>query len=405
VKLRVALTLLCGAVLFAGGADAQVSVQVVPDNGSHPHPTARLINTSGHTVTFTVINSGTIDTRYAISCTRTGSVTSVSCSPTSPLIAEGDSRVITATFAVGSAGTGRITLTATATQPTGASAVGGWDITVANPAASVTPDNGGAGINPGSGSVNFTVTNTGAAATTFSLTAGCSGTAVTGCSPAQSSVTLAGGAEQNVAVNVTGQAHGTSGKVVLRALYGGIVRDTGYVNVVVAGASVTPDATPVTLPPNSSQEAFTFAVRNTGTATTTYALTIACSGTGIQSCSGPSSLQLASGIGQHVTVSYGSLSAGLTGKIVVRASFGGVVLDSGFANITVAPAGTVGVLVTPDNGTNPYPAPSVTNSTGETVAFTVRNTGNIDTRYAISCSRTGNVTSGGLQPSGSASGL
>ena len=138
MKLRVALFLLCGAVLFAGRADAQVSVQVVPDNGSHPHPTARLANTSGHTVTFTVINNGTIDTRYAISCSRTGSVTSVSCSPTSPLIAECDSRVITATFAVGSAGTGRITLTATATQPTGASAVGGWDITVANPAASVT---------------------------------------------------------------------------------------------------------------------------------------------------------------------------------------------------------------------------------------------------------------------------
>lgn len=96
---------------------SQVSVQVWPNNGSHPDPIVRYATSTGNTVTFTVVNNGTFDTQYSRTCTALGKVTSVSCTAVG-LIAAGASKTVTATFSVGTAGTGSVRLTVTATSPT-----------------------------------------------------------------------------------------------------------------------------------------------------------------------------------------------------------------------------------------------------------------------------------------------
>ncbi len=127
---------LAGILLLApaGTALAQLSVQVFPDNGTHPDPKIRLANATGNTVQFTVTNNGTIDAQFTKSCTGIGNVTITTC-PLIGLIAAQDFKVVTVTFSVGVAGAGSVQLTVTSTNPTGASAVGKWDETIVSPSA------------------------------------------------------------------------------------------------------------------------------------------------------------------------------------------------------------------------------------------------------------------------------
>ena len=67
---------LAGILLLApaGTALAQLSVQVFPDNGTHPDPKIRLANATGNTVQFTVTNNGTLSSPSLVP----GSATSLS---------------------------------------------------------------------------------------------------------------------------------------------------------------------------------------------------------------------------------------------------------------------------------------------------------------------------------------
>ncbi len=165
----------------------------------------------------------------------------------------GESKTVTATFAVGAAGTGSVKISVTSINPAGASGIGQWDEVIINspPSPSVTPDNGTASnLVPGATQTTaFTVTNTSAVASgTFDFTAACRGTAVPrGCSITPAFATIA--ALGNTTVNVQWKAGGagTAGRVVLSATWKGDVKftDDGSVNVSTQAATA-PATTAIT---------------------------------------------------------------------------------------------------------------------------------------------------------------
>lgn len=220
-----------------------VGVQVIPDLGAHPDLTIRVASTTGNQVTFTVKNTGSVDTHYSGTCTRTGAVASVTCTAIGILIPQ-QSKIVTATFTTGAAGSGTVQISVTSTTPPGASGAGKWDETVVNPAASVTPDGAAAALSANTPSTyKFSLTNTGTATTAYSLVAVCSGTGVTGCSATPASKTLVAGQGDSITAAFTTQGVGTTGTVELRAQVGGATVDAGTVNVSV----VAPGAPVVTL--------------------------------------------------------------------------------------------------------------------------------------------------------------
>jgi len=91
------------------GSDAATDYQVTVTGGS----SSAYANTSGNTVQFTVQNTGGCSDSYTFSSSTTGSVnSSVSLNPTSSTLPAGYSVVVTATYSVGSPGTGTVKLTA-----------------------------------------------------------------------------------------------------------------------------------------------------------------------------------------------------------------------------------------------------------------------------------------------------
>jgi RHS repeat-associated protein len=321
--------------LAAGRRELVVGVRVSPDDTPHPDPTVRIANTSGNGVTFTVTNTGDIDTRYTGTCTGTGAVLSVTC-PYIGFLIPGESKNVTVTFTTGTAGGGTVRMSVTS-SPAGATGAGRWDETVVNPAASVTPHGASMTASPNTASsFVFTVTNTGTTTTTYTLVAVCSGAGVTGCSPSPASVTLAGNQSQSVTASFTTQGAGTTGVVELRAQVGGTTLDAGTVNVSVAAASVTPDGAPVTLPPNIASYS-DFTVTNTGGSSVTYTLVAVCSGAGVSGCSpSPASLLLEPSTSGTVRVSFTTGAVGTTGVVELRAQLGSTVLDVGTVNVTVS---------------------------------------------------------------------
>ncbi len=134
MRLSCAVALSVLVALTPAAATAQLSVQVGPDNGTHPDPKIRLANSTGNTVQFTVTNNGTIDAQFTKTCTPIGNVTITTC-PVVGLIAAQDFKVVTVTFSVGAAGSGGVQFSVTSTNPVGASAVGKWDETIVAPTA------------------------------------------------------------------------------------------------------------------------------------------------------------------------------------------------------------------------------------------------------------------------------
>ncbi len=363
---------------------AQVAVQVSP--GSQADPTIRLAGTAGNTVTFQVLNNGTFDTRYSISCFGTGSVISVSCDLVSPLIAAGDLRTVTATFTVASAGTGTVQLTATATSPTGAEGAGRWNVTVANPAASVTANTPTAYLVPNSAStLSFIIQNTGQATTSYTLVPACSGTGVSaGCTVSPSSVTFSSLQNQTATVSFSTLGPGGTGSVSLQMQYNGATLAQATSSVILPKAAVTPDGLAVTVAPNAGQS-HAFTVLNNGTASSIYTLAAVCSGAGVSGCAvSPSTLNLAQGASGVVSVTYNSQGPGTAGTVRLDATYGGALLDSG-----TLVAAVPGAAVTPD-GLAVLVAPS----SSYTQVFTVTNTGTTTTTYTLTPVCTGGVSPG-----------
>ena len=106
-------------------------VQVTPDGDTSA---TWLQQTSGHTALFTVTNTGTSGDEYDIACGYTGAVTSCSPSASGVVLAAGQGTKVTVTYAVGAAGWGTVTLTATSVDH-GSSDGGAWTVPVAGPPA------------------------------------------------------------------------------------------------------------------------------------------------------------------------------------------------------------------------------------------------------------------------------
>src|SRR6266699_659138 len=99
--------LVTATILFSLLAAARryvlVGVSVSPDAGGYPDATIRLANTTGNQVTFTVTNTGDIDTRYSVTCTPGVAVSSITACPTIGIIAAGNSKPASVSFTTGSA--------------------------------------------------------------------------------------------------------------------------------------------------------------------------------------------------------------------------------------------------------------------------------------------------------------
>jgi RHS repeat-associated protein len=94
--------------VWLGGRTSDYAVWV-SDAWSEPQQQ----NTSGHTVVFTVINSGVCDDTYWITVAKVGTVTAATADPADVFVAAGTGTTVTVTYSVGTALSGTIQVTAT----------------------------------------------------------------------------------------------------------------------------------------------------------------------------------------------------------------------------------------------------------------------------------------------------
>ncbi|PYO69990.1 MAG: hypothetical protein DMD71_03280 [Gemmatimonadetes bacterium] len=206
-------------------------------------------------------------------------------------------------------------------------------------AVSVSPDAQATSLpaNSGPNTVSFTVTNTGNVSDTYGLQCSATGGVTCG-SVSPASMTLGVGASGNV--NVTFNLGGTNGTLTLSA--GGRSSDVGSYSVTAIPVVVTPDAG-TAVPAAKSLATQRFAIQNYLSPTTTYTLTPACSGTATGCAVTPASIPLGTGATGTADVSYSVGAAGATGtvKLTAVATSDATKKDSGWVNLTVAPAGPV----------------------------------------------------------------
>jgi len=213
-----------------------MSVSVTPDGGSAQWAA----NTNGHTATFTVYNTGACNDNYTFSYTVSGTISGVSLDKTSAPVLVGDNTTVTATYNVGSAGSGVLTLKANGTTlgSNGLKAAdnGYFNVTVTPPPPppqiAVTPDAGTASapLFSQNNTVSFTVAETGGGTgDNVSFTCTPSG-AVSSCVP-PSSVPLGPGGSTNVSVSYNVGAPG-SGTLILHG-QGSSSTDDGQFTVTV----------------------------------------------------------------------------------------------------------------------------------------------------------------------------
>ena len=83
-------------------------VTVTPDGG---YDSNRPKNSSGHTMQFTVTNTGNLTDTYTFTCVPTGGVTCTNVDPSSVTLISFEQQIVTVTYSVGSTG-GQLTLDA-----------------------------------------------------------------------------------------------------------------------------------------------------------------------------------------------------------------------------------------------------------------------------------------------------
>jgi len=115
------------------------------------------------------------------------------------------------------------------------------------------------------------------------------------------------------------------------------------------GVRVTPDGGTVQVPANSTQTR-TFHVKNTWSASSTFALRASCreawTGASLSGCSAPASVTVDGGDSAAVTVTYPSGPAGREMVVRLSARSGPTVEDAGWVDVTTAGAGTSQVAPT-----------------------------------------------------------
>ncbi len=359
-------------------------VAVTPDGTAAP---ARPANTSGHSESFTVQNTGSASNTFSFTCNSAPPVTCGTV-PTAVTLAAGAQTTVSMPFSVGAPGTGTLTLIASGTN---ASDPGSYSILVIGYGVSVTPDGGAAPARPpntGGHSEPFTVTNTGTATNTYSFT--CSGAGGVTCGTAPTAVSLGAGAQTTVSMPYSVGALGT-GTLTLTAT-GTNASDQGSYSVPIAtfGVTLTPDAgTAPTRAANTGGYSESFTLTNNGSSSNTFSFS--CSGqTGVICGTAPSAVTLGAGAGTTVAMPY-SVGAPGTGTLTLTAT-GSQVSDAGSYTVPIV---AYGVAVTPDGGTAPA-RPS--GSSGFSETFTIQNTGTASNTFNLSCGGTAPVSCSGVTP-------
>jgi len=145
-------------------------------------------------------------------------------------------------FSVGAAGTGRVDLTATAIQPTGATATGGWDITIANPTQVTPKDSLATMLVSSRDTVVFRVKNNNSSSKSYTFIPICTPPAVASCgSPSRSPLTIAANSSDTISIWFMSSASvADTGRIRMRASATGVPEDTGSVRVTVTDAMAAP---------------------------------------------------------------------------------------------------------------------------------------------------------------------
>jgi len=349
---------------------------------------------SSQSTTFYVSNTGTASTSASIVLEECdGAVSGCSISPTFPTIPKGGSVTVTVTYQTAISGTGTIMIAA---DWSGNVAEGSVTVVLpgAQPSVTVSPNPSYTSESFATNDPNFVITNNGNSASTYNLSATCSGN-ISGCSVSTPSASVAPGGSIGAVVSyTTGPFQSGNGTATLTAT-STLTGESSSTSVTVVplspAVSVTPDGGSASANPNTNPTA-TFTVTDIGNSSpTTYNLTCGYSGA-VTGCSVASSVQVYTGSPQSVSVTYTTSSnlAGGAGTVTLSATPSGWqahdYTDGGNYNVSVADIRTAAVQVTPD-GSTAYSETNVSTN----YLFKVRNAGNVAAQYILSATCTGTV--------------
>jgi RHS repeat-associated protein len=335
-----------------------MSVTVTPDGASATWG----LNTGGHTITFTVRNTGTCTDTYTFSKTMTGPIASVTLNPTIGSAAPGDSTTVVATYSVGSApGTGLLTVKAQGATlgSDGLKASDNGTLNVTAKQVMVTPD-GATTLSRLPGNVGysdtFRVQNFAATQVTYTLACS-SSTNITCGTVTPPSVTLAASASQVVTVGYSTTPAGGNGTLNLTAT-SGTNTDLGSYTVPIISTpfllvDVTPDYESAEVE-KSQTYTQTFMVRNQGNRQEVINLTRTCTGSAIASGCTPASESITLGPGQSANPTIqvtASATTGTTGQLRLLAALNSTpaLTDSGIIDLLITPQAAGGTVVSTVN--------------------------------------------------------
>jgi RHS repeat-associated protein len=355
-------------------------IAVTPKNGAL---TATVnVNTAQ---SFVISNPGSSSSTYAVSATCTG-VVSCGAVSTSVTVAAGAQTTVSVPLSAPAIGTGTVRLRASSN---GVADSGSVVVSVVAPPTQVvvTPKNGAALGYPELYSEQyFTVRNSGAWTSTYTITFACSGN--TYCSGQRPAMTLASGAQDSVLVSyLTSNYQGPTGLVMLKASANGAA-DSGTVVVTLSTTqvAVTPKNKAVVQPANASVTT-EFAIANTSTHQAAYTLSAICNGA-VTCPNWSSSISVYAQQSGTVLVPYTTGASGTTGTVRLIAAYAGGA-DTGSVAVSAVTAAPTLVLVTPKGTT----ISAVPNGLG-TQIFTVRNPGSTTTSYNLDGGCTGGADCG-----------
>jgi len=230
--------------------------------------------------------------------------------------------------------------------------------------------------------VTFSITNNTGMSRPFNLNPCVPSGTVTACS-APSVIFVPSPMTMNFDVTFSTGSTTGSGRIDLSIAGGG---DNGWVNVTVTagtGVAITPHAGTTGATANSSGNAASFTVQNTGTVQKTFSFT--CGAMSNVSCgTTPAPVTLDAGAQTNVSMPYSSGDPG-TGKVSIIAT-GPSATDAGTYTVSIN-----GVDVTPDGGTAPTRTP---NTGGYSEPFYVRNAATTQNTFSFSCYAVTGVTCG-----------